>query len=248
MNIDLDLWQWVLAGVGAVLVGLAKTGIAGLGVLSVAIFATVLPARASVGILLVILIFADFVAVGVYRRDASWPHLLRLFPWAGAGVVIGAVAFGSMDDDLVRMLIGGILVGLVVLQALRRRGEELPQEENPSRALVALTGLAAGFTTMVANAAGPLMILYLLAMRLPKFTFVGTAAWFFLVLNLFKVPFSVGLGLIDPASLVFSLKLVPFALLGAIAGRRMIARMNQRMFEGVALVLTLAAGVRMLVG
>lgn len=246
MSVELELWQWVLAGVGAVLVGLAKTGIAGLGVLSVAIFATVLPARESVGILLVILIFADFVAVGVYRRDASWPHLLKLFPWAGAGVVIGAVAFGSMNDAVVRMVIGGILVGLVALQMLRRRQDELPQEDNPRRWLVILTGLAAGFTTMVANAAGPLMILYLLAMRLPKFTFVGTAAWFFLVLNLFKVPFSVGLGLIDPASLSFSLKLVPFAVLGALTGRRLITHMNQRMFEAIALLLTFAAGVRML--
>lgn len=246
MNIDLGLWQWLLAGVGALMVGLAKTGIAGLGVLSVAIFATVLPARESVGILLVILVFTDFVAVGVYRRDASWPHLLRLFPWAGAGVVLGAIAFGGMDDALIRNMIGGILVGLVILQALRRRNDELPLQENPSRWLVALTGLAAGFTTMVANAAGPLMVLYLLAMRLPKFTFVGTAAWFFLVLNLFKIPFSVALGLIDPTSLGFSLRLVPFALLGALVGRRMITGMNQRMFEGIALLLTLVAGVRML--
>jgi uncharacterized protein len=248
VNLDLGLWQWVLAGVGAAMVGLAKTGIAGLGVLAVAIFATVLPARESVGILLVILIFTDFVAVGVYRRDASWPHLLRLFPWAGAGVLVGAAAFGGMNDALVRMFIGGILIGLVVLQLLRRTAGDLPLEENPNRGLVAITGLAAGFTTMVANAAGPLMVLYLLAMRLPKFTFVGTAAWFFLVLNLFKVPFSVSLGLITPASLVFSLKLVPVALLGALSGRWIITHMNQRMFEGIALLLTLLAGVRMLVG
>jgi uncharacterized protein len=248
VSLDLGVWQWILAGAGAAMVGLAKTGIAGLGVLSVAIFATILPARESVGILLVILIFTDFVAVGVYRRDASWTHLVRLFPWAGAGVVVGAIAFGRMDDTLIRTVIGGILVGLVVLQLLRRKDTELPLEENPNRWLVAITGLTAGFTTMVANAAGPLMVLYLLSMRLPKFTFVGTAAWFFLVLNLFKVPFSVALDLINPASLLFSLKLVPFALLGALSGRWIITHMNQRVFEGVALLLTLVAGVRMLIG
>jgi uncharacterized protein len=246
VSLDLELWQWALAIAGAAMVGLAKTGIAGLGVLSVAIFATILPARESVGILLVILIVTDFVAVGVYRRDASWPHLIRLFPWAAAGVVIGAVAFGGMNDALVRSAIGGILVALVILQLLRRREDHLPQEENPNRWLVAGTGLAAGFTTMIANAAGPLMILYLLAMRLPKFTFVGTAAWFFLVLNLFKVPFSVALGLINPASLGFSFTMVPFAVLGALSGRWVITRMNQRAFERVALLLTLIAGVRML--
>ena len=134
------------------------------------------------------------------------------------------------------------------MQLFRRDQSHLPLEENPNRLLVAVTGLAAGFTTMIANAAGPLMVLYLLAMRLPKFTFVGTAAWFFLVLNLFKVPFSVGLGLITPGSLGFSLKLAPFAILGALSGRWVISHMNQRMFEGVALVLTLVAGLRLLMG
>lgn len=243
---ELDPWQWGLAALGAALVGLAKTGIAGLGVLAVAIFATILPARESVGILLVILIFTDFVAVGVYRRDASWQHLVRLFPWAAAGVVIGAMVFGLMNDRLVRTTIGGILVALVALQLVRRREGDLPVEENPNRWLVAGAGLSAGFTTMIANAAGPLMVLYLLAMRLPKFTFVGTAAWFFLVLNLFKVPFSLWLGLITPGTFGFSLKLVPFALLGALSGRWVISRMNQRAFETVALILTLVAGVRLL--
>lgn len=248
MTFELDLWQWVLAALGAAMVGLAKTGIAGLGVLSVAIFATILPARESVGILLVILIATDLVAVRVYRRDASWPHLLHLFPWAAGGVLVGAAAFGSMDDALVRAVIGGILVVLAGLQLFRRSNAHLPLEENPNRWLVAVTGLAAGFTTMIANAAGPLMVLYLLSMRLPKFTFVGTAAWFFLVLNLFKVPFSIALGLITPGSLGFSLKLIPFAVLGALSGRWVITHMNQRMFEGVALLLTLVAGVRLLMG
>jgi uncharacterized membrane protein YfcA len=246
--VSLDLWQWAIAAFGAAMVGLGKTGIAGMGVLSVAIFATILPARESVGILLVILISADFVAVAVYRRDASWPHLWRLFPWVAAGVLIGAAAFGVMNDAHVRVVIGVILVALVVVQLVRNRKEGLPLVENPNRWLVATTGLATGFTTMIANAAGPLMILYLLAMRLPKFTFVGTAAWFFLALNLFKVPFSVGLGLITPSSLGFSLKLVPFAVLGALSGRWLITLMNQRMFEGIALFLTLVAGVRLLIG
>lgn len=246
--VSLELWQWIMAGLGAYMVGVAKTGIAGLGSLSVAIFATILPARESVGILLVILICADFVAVGVYRRDASWPHLARLFPWAGVGVLIGAIAFGWMNDTVVRTVIGGILVLLVFLQLFRKNREGEPIAENPNPWLVAIAGLAAGFTTMIANAAGPLMVLYLLAMRLPKFTFVGTAAWFFLVLNLFKVPFNIWLGLITPGSLAFSFKLVPFAILGALSGRWIITQMNQRLFEQVALGLTLIAGVRLLIG
>ena len=108
------------------------------------------------------------------------------------------------------------------------------------------TGLLAGFTTMIANAAGPLMILYLLAMRLPKLQFLGTTAWFFLVVNAFKVPFSYNLGLISSASLLLSLRLVPVTVLGALGGRWLIRHINQQVFETLALVMTLVAAIRLL--
>lgn len=244
----LEDWQWALAALGALMAGLAKTGIAGLGVLTVAIYASILPARESVGVLLVVLIVADVVAVSVYRREASWGHLVRLFPWAGVGILLGVLAFGRMNDQAVRVFIGAILVGLVALQAWRMRSPAVPDGIPPRTWLVVLTGLTAGFTTMIANAAGPLMVIYLLAMRLPKFTFVGTAAWFFLAINLFKVPFSYWLGLITPSSFALSLRLAPFAVVGALSGRWLIGLMNQRVFEALALLLTLVAGLRLLMG
>jgi uncharacterized membrane protein YfcA len=239
-------WQWALAALGAVLTGLSKTGIAGLGILTVAIFASILPAKASTGILLIVLISADIVAVRLYRREASWPHLVRLFPWTGVGILVGALAAGQMDDALVRRVIGGILVVLVVIQVLRSRPGAPTVPLAPRPWLVAATGLLAGFTTMIANAAGPLMVIYLLAMRLPKVIFVGTAAWFFLVVNLSKVPFSYGLGLITPESLWTSARLIPFAVAGALSGPWVLSRMNQRVFESVALLLTLVAALRLL--
>ena len=242
----IEPWQWALAILGAFLVGLGKAGVAGLGVLTVAIYATIFPARASVGILLVVLIVGDLTAVALYRREAHWHHLLRLFPWAGGGVLLGALVFGRMSDDVVRLLIGVILVALVVWQGARSLGTPTRDAVEPRRWIVIGTGLLAGFTTMIANAAGPLMVIYLLAMRLPKMAFVGTAAWFFLVLNLFKVPFSVHLGLITPQALGLSVRLAPFALLGAICGRWLITGINQRAFEGIALFFTLAAGLRLL--
>ena len=191
----LELWQWALGALGAFLVGLSKTGVPGLGILNVAIFASVFPARESVGLVLVILLCGDIVAVTTYRRDASWPHLLRLFPWAAAGIVAGYFALGRVDDIQMRHLIGVILLGLVALQYIRSRRPAAPDGEAlPVRAWLApLAGIIAGFTTMVANAAGPVMVLYLLAMRLPKIVFVGTAAWYFFALNVFKLPFSAAL-------------------------------------------------------
>ena len=247
----LELWQWGLGALGAFLVGLSKTGIAGLGILNVAIFALMLPARQSVGIVLVILICGDIVAVTAYRRHANWHHLWRLFPWAGAGVLLGAVTLGRINDEAVRRLIGAILVVLVLLHLFRRNRPEKskrdPTEETfRQHRLAFLAGLFAGFTTMVANAAGPVMILYLLAMHLPKMAFIGTSAWFFLVLNLFKVPFSYSLGLINLSSLQIDLPLAPFAVLGALSGRMIIRHIDQSLFEKLALALTFAAGLRML--
>jgi hypothetical protein len=243
-------WQWLLAYVGAFLIGLSKTGVAGIGILAVAIFASVLPARESVGVVLVTIIAGDIVAVTAYRREVSWTHLWRLFPWTAVGVVVGALALNRIADAGVRRLIGGILLGLIAVHLLRRfqRNKALDgaADYEQRRWLVGITGLAAGFTTMVANAAGPIMIMYLLALRLPKLFFLGTAAWFFLVLNLFKVPFSVSLGLITPAALSMSVRLIPFAILGAWGGRRMVHLIDQRLFEQLALGLTFIAGVRLL--
>lgn len=240
-------FDWALAALGAFMIGVAKTGVAGLGVLAVALFAGVMPARESVGVVLVILVAADLVAVAVYRRNAEWKQLLRLFPWAAAGIGIGTVTLGRIDDGTVRVLIGAILVTLVVIRVVRdRRGGAGAPGVPPNAGFAALTGLAAGFTTMVANAAGPIMVLYLLAMRLPKLAFIGTSAWFFLAINLFKVPFSYHLGLISLGSVAVSARLWPFAIAGALSGRWLIERINQRRFEALALALTLIAGVRLL--
>lgn len=245
----MQLWQWAAVCLAAFLVGVSKTGVAGLGILAVALFATILPARESVGAVLVTLIAGDIVAVASYRREVSWPQLWRLFPWAALGVVLGALALGRINDATLRRLIGGLLVLLIALQLARQtlRGGAVAAEPGPQpRWLAALTGVLAGFTTMLANASGPIMVLYLLAQRLPKLLFIGTAAWFFLVLNLFKLPFSVGLGLISGASLAISARLIPFAVAGALAGRPLLERIDQRRFEQLALGLTLLAGLRLL--
>jgi uncharacterized membrane protein YfcA len=244
----LELWQWALGALGAFLVGISKTGVPGLGILNVAIFAVVFPARESVGLVLVILLCGDIVAISTYRHDASWPHLLRLFPWAAAGIVAGYFALGRIDDTQMRHLIGIVLLGLVVFQYIRSRRPAMPDGEIQSVKpwLAPLAGITAGFTTMVANAAGPVMVLYLLAMRLPKILFVGTAAWYFFALNVFKLPFSASLGLINPASLGVALWLGPFAMLGALFGRPVVDRLNQRMFELSVLALTFGAAIMMM--
>jgi uncharacterized membrane protein YfcA len=245
---ELELWQWAVGALGAFLAGLSKTGLPGLGSLNVALFALAFPVRESVGTVLIILICADVVAVAAYRRDASWAHLWRLFPWAAAGIVLGYLALGRVNEGEMRRLIGGILFILSVVQLVRLRRPAAPESDAQpaNRPLVALTGIAAGFTTMVANAAGPVMMLYLLAMRLPKIAFVGTTVWYFFLLNLFKVPFSASLGLINPSTVGVSLALGLLAMCGASMGRPIVERLNQRMFELFAIGMTLVAALLML--
>lgn len=238
--------QWALAVVAALIVGISKSGIGGLGMLSVVLFAQIMPAKQATGVVLPLLCLGDLVGATVYRRHANWAHIRRLFPWTAAGVVAGYFALNRIDEHQARVLIGGIIVGLIVLQLVRRR---LGGDDTGHGAWFAPTiGVLAGFTTLVANAAGPLMAVYMLAMRLPKLDFVGTGAVFFLWLNLFKVPFMAHLGLVTSETLLLNLTLAPLVLGGAWLGRRLVLRIDQRSFENLALGLGLIAGLKLLWG
>ncbi len=250
-GLNLEPLQWLLAGGGAFLIGLSKTGIAGIGILAVTLFSSVFPAKESVGLVLVLLICADVVAVSAYRRHAVWSHLWRLFPWTIAGVILGWLALGHVDDGQVRQMMGAILAVLSLMQLRQRLSKGAKPEPEPGGrphglAYVAVMGLLAGFTTMVANAAGPIMILYLLAAGLPKLEFVGTGAWYFLLMNCFKVPFAAQLGLINTQSLSVDLWLAPLAIAGALSGKLLLPHINQRTFEITALALTLVASMKLL--
>ncbi|WP_461032058.1 sulfite exporter TauE/SafE family protein [Streptomyces mayteni] len=234
--------DWALLGVGAVLVGLAKTSIGGIAAITVALFAAVLPARESSGALLPLLIVGDMLAVRAYRKHVDWSALLRLFPSVAVGVLLGVGFIAVVDDTVMRRTIGAVLLAVVVVH-LWRHGRTEP-DSGRWRALV--FGLLAGFTTMVANAGGAVMGLYLLSAGFPKLAFLGTAAWFFFIVNLFKVPFSVGLGLIDQESLLLNAVLVGGVVLGAVLGRWLVRRIDQTRFERLILLFTVVASLNLL--
>ncbi len=239
-----DHWQWALAVLAALIVGISKSGIGGLGMLSVVIFAQLMPAKQATGLVLPLLCFGDIVAAATYRKHAKWVHVWRLFPWTAAGVVIGYFALDRVDERQARMMIGGIILTLAVMHVIRRRVSG--HEAEHGAWFPPTIGVLAGFTTLVANAAGPLMAVYMLAMRLPKMDFVGTGAVFFLLLNLFKVPFMVHLGLINAESFQLNLLLAPIVLMGAWFGRKLVLKIDQRAFENIALALSVFAGLKLL--
>lgn len=238
-------WDWVLAIVAALLIGISKTGIGGLGMLSVVMFAQIMPARQATGIVLPLLCFGDLVAVSYYRQHAKWTHVWRLLPWTAAGVVAGYFTLGRVNDREAQRMIGGIVLSLVVLHVARKRGAAGHETEHGAW-FAPTIGILAGFTTLVANAAGPLMAIYLLASRLPKMDYVGTGAVFFLVMNLFKVPFMMNLGLINADSFKLNLALALPVFAGALVGRKILMKIDQKAFENVVLFLGAAAGAKLL--
>ena len=243
--------------VAALCVGFAKTAIGGVASISVALFAAVLPARESTGVLLPLLMVGDLVAVGAYRRHADWTTLLRLSPSVAVGVLIGAVFVARVDDTIMRRTIGAVLLMLVAVHIWQRRravaaaaagGESLAQGggRRGRHGAALFFGSLAGFTTMVANSGGAVMSLYLLSSGLSMLGFLGTGAWFFFIVNSFKVPFSVGLDLITLDSLVLDALLVPAVLLGAVVGRFTIKRIDRSKFEGAVLFFTVASSLNLL--
>ncbi|MFF5897235.1 sulfite exporter TauE/SafE family protein [Streptomyces argenteolus] len=249
----ITLWQLAALAAASTLVGFSKTAVSGANTISLAVFAAVLPARESTGVLLPILIAGDILAVLVYRRHAHWPTLLRLFPAVAVGVLAGTFFMMWAGDDAVRTSIGAILLFMAGVTLWRRRaGSQPPPEEEteaPSRAarLKARSyGVLGGFTTMVANAGGPVMSLYLLSAGFRKLGFLGTSAWFFLIVNTSKVPFSVGLGLIDARSLLLDAALVLFVIPGAYLGRACVGRINQKVFDRIVIAATVLGGLQLL--
>jgi uncharacterized membrane protein YfcA len=246
MILDLSWWQWALTGTSALFVGMAKTGVAGLGLIFVPIMAFAYGARASTGVLLPMLSLGDLFAVGYYRRHASWPHLVRLIPWTLLGVGLGVGLGAGLPDAVFKKLMGGlvlVLVALMVWQETRKDKESVPT----GWWFPALAGMLAGFSTMVGNAAGPVMSLYLISMRLPKNVFIGTSAWFFLIINAVKIPLQVIFWKnIDLSTLTIDLLALPFIALGAFVGLKVVGKIPEKWFKPFILVTTALTAVFLL--
>lgn len=217
-----------------------------MGILVVPLMALVLPTRQSTGILLGILILADVFAIIYHRRNAKWLHVLVLLPPALAGIVVGYFGLKFVNDRQLKPIIGAIVLLMLGINYWRTKDRDKNAPIPSPWWLAIWLGFMAGITTMMANAAGPIMIIYLLAMRLPKTQFVGTAAWFFFVINWLKVPFSANLNLMTLESVKLDLIMLPFIAAGAIAGIFFLKRIPQKAFTAVVQILAVAAAIKLL--
>ncbi len=245
---DLNAIGWLLVGLCAFLVGVSKTGLPGLGILIVPLMAMALPqhARESTGIMLGMLILGDLFAATYYRHIAEWKHVLRLLPPAFLGIVAGWKAMEFVTNDQLKRIIGLIVLAMLALHLWRTR---LRAEDAPIPTqwwFGGMLGFLAGVTTMMANAAGPVMVIYLLSMRLPKLAFVGTSAWFFFAVNWLKVPFSAQLALTTVASVKLGLLMLPLIAAGSVAGIFLLHRLPQKAFNALIQILAAAAAIKLL--
>ncbi|GAA0287982.1 TSUP family transporter [Kineococcus aurantiacus] len=249
--LDLTTTQLIPLYLAALVIGFSKTSIGGAGTIAIAIFAAVLPAKESTGLILPLLILGDLFAISLYRRHADWGLLVRLFPYVAVGVVAGAGFVRIVDDTVMRRSIGVLLVLLVVIhlwrqRKLRAQGDAPPMSVTRRRWTALGFGFLAGFATMVANAGGAPMSIYLFTMGLGVMSFLGTGAWFFFIVNCFKVPFSVALGLIAVDSLWLDLRLAPAVVVGAFVGWWLAKRLDIRTFEKWVLGLSVVSGLYLL--
>ena len=237
----------LLAALAAALVGFSKTGVVGMGILIVPLMASVFEVRQSTGALLPMLIVADLFSVVYFRRHAQWRLLARLLPWVMPGIVIGWLTLGALTGRQLGPVLGGMVLVLMGLNACKERRAAWLEEHLP-RAwwFSAAMGFLAGFATMVGNVAGPVMSLYLISMGLRKREFMGTGAWYYLIVNTIKIPFSANLGLITRESLAFNAMATPIIALGALVGILVFNEIPQRWFNRIVLGLAALASARLI--
>lgn len=238
--------HWLLALLAAFIIGLNKAGLKGIAALIVTFMAIIFGGKASTGIVLPMLVVGDLFAVWYYHQHTQWDILRKLLPWMIVGVLIGTWIGQDLPEILFKRGMAVIILFsvLVMYSWDRRKSQKVPKHW----AFASSMGLLAGITTMIGNLAGAFSNIYFLAMRLPKIHFIGTVAWLFMIVNLFKVPLHLFVWhTITPASLAVNLRLLPALFLGLVVGIRLLRHIREQWFRRIILILTAMGAVLILI-
>lgn len=244
-SFDLTYLELGLFALVGLLIGMSKVGLSGGGMIAVPLLAIVFGGKDSSGIMLPILIMADVFGTAYYRRYTQWSHLKKLLPAAIMGVIAGTLVGKFIPDQTFKLIMGIIiLISIGILFWI----ELADSKWVPRKSWFAiLIGIGVGFTTMVGNLAGTLMALYLLANNMPKNKFIGTAAWFFFIINVFKVPFHIfSWNTINWNTLMIDLTLIPAIAIGAYLGIKIVKQLNEKVFRYFIIAMTVVAAVFMI--
>jgi uncharacterized membrane protein YfcA len=247
VNLDFSVFQWGLFAICAMLVGMAKVGVPGVAMFVVPTLAIIFGGKASTGILLPMLMMADLFGVGYYHRHAEWKYLVKLLPWAFVGVGIALWIGEVVNDEWFKNIIAILVflcIGLMIWQDRKEDANLFPD----TWWFAAFMGILGGFATMIGNVAGPIFAIYLLAMHLPKNNFIGTTAWFFLIINYSKFPLHVLVWkTIDWHTLTLDILMLPGIALGALLGIWLVTKLSDKFYRVFVIVATALSAFLLLI-
>jgi uncharacterized protein len=241
----LSVSMWALAVVCAIMIGMAKTGVNALGTLVVPLMAFIFGGMPSSGLVLPMLVMADIFGVVYYHRSAQWKTVIKVLPWAFAGIFAGLFTGKNISAIQFKQLIGI----LVIISLLVMIWQEIKKSEKgdpiPHKVWFAIPfGITGGFSTMIGNAAGPIMSVYVLSMNFQKNTFIGTTAWFFFIVNVFKMPLQIwGWHNITLKTLSFNLILLPAIALGAFFGIKVVQLIPESAYRWFVVAATFISAI-----
>ena len=239
--------QWFAISVAALSIGMSKTGVQGIMLMIVPLMATAFGAKESTGVILPMLCMADIIAVAYYKRIADWKVVAKLLPTAILGFFLAIGVDNMIPNGQFRQLMGWtLMLALIVMIWSEIFGKENRWMKKWWYA--AIFGLLGGFTTMIGNAAGPVMSVYLLSMRKEKMEYIGINAWFFLVVNLLKVPLQAFVwDNITWESLQLNLVMLPVIGIGSLIGIRIVKLLPEKIFRRFIQIVTILSVILMII-
>ncbi|MFA5297027.1 MAG: sulfite exporter TauE/SafE family protein [Lutibacter sp.] len=229
--------NWFLAFLAAFILGMGKAGIKGLGVLIVTLMAILFGGKTSTGILIPLMVVADILAVLYYNRHTQWKFLLKILPTMVLGVLIGVWFGNDISEKLFKQVMAIFIILSVVMMVWmdQKKNMAVPKHWFFASSM----GLLSGITSMIGNLAGSFADIYFLAIRLPKNQFIGTAAWLFLIINVFKLPFHIFVWkTVTPESLLLNLFLIPGILIGFYSGVTLVKLLNNEIYRKFIMIVT----------
>lgn len=244
-TLDITTTAWILAFTATCVIGISKAGIKGIAIINVTLMALAFGAKESTGLLVPLLVVGDLFAVIYYHRHTQWRFIIRLLPWIVIGVVIGVFIGKDMPPRIFKIGMAGIIIGSVLMMYWwdKKKSKTVPTHWT----FGGVIGILAGITTMIGNLAGVFSNIFFLAMRLPKNQFIGTAAWLFFIVNLFKLPLHIFVWeTITLETLIIDLKLLPGILLGLFVGIRLVKIIKEESYRKMILILTAIGAIMIL--
>ncbi|MBT8279949.1 MAG: sulfite exporter TauE/SafE family protein [Muriicola sp.] len=234
---EITLTSWILAFIASFVLGISKSGVKGIAVIIITLMALAFGARASTGLLVPLFVTGDIFAVAYYNKHARWKYIRRFLPWMMSGVVLGVILGNDLPEETFKVAMVIVIIGSVVMMTWwdMRKSKVVPTHWG----FAGIMGIMAGITTMIGNLAGAFSNIFFLAMRIPKNEFIGTAAWLFLIINLFKLPFHIFVWkTITLNTLLINAKLLPGVALGLFCGVRLVKIIREAFYRKMILFLT----------